>query len=154
MTIRTPSEMMIARVALGLSRDELAHLCGITAHELKRREHIKGRGLPGGVLEEIEKLQSLQAYLAVELRHRDAIVTYWTDNHLQDHGFELDKLAPTASFHRAAAALAHEASRKGCIMLCYAHDLFTASDFAVGRDTIDMRRAWAVEWARNYTVAA
>jgi hypothetical protein len=150
MTIRTPTEMRAAREALGLSRDELAQLCGIAAHELKRREQTKGVVMPGHVIQQLNRLSGIQMFLANALGSNIAIVTYWNDPQFDAHALDVDRLAPTASFHRAAAARASRWS-KG-VVVCYEHSLFQASEFAVP-DTMENRRAWAFEWARNYTVA-
>jgi transcriptional regulator with XRE-family HTH domain len=155
--IRTPAELMAARVALGLSREELAGLADTTAAEIKNREHTKARGLPQNVLDSIETLRNAQHALAERLLSCDAIVTFWTDSHLEEHGFDFDRLAPTSSFHRAAAALAHAES--GRIVLCYAHGLFLdycKEDPEKGRpakpNTPEVRARWAIEWQKGYAV--
>jgi transcriptional regulator with XRE-family HTH domain len=153
MTIRTPTEMQMARVALGLSREELARLCGTTAAEIKNREHLYGRGMPADLIRTLEYLAKAQTQLAARLFNSKAVVTFWTDAHLDEHGLPHDMTAPTASFHRTAAALAHSHAPDGCILLAYDHRLYSTSGFC-NPDKYSNRIAWACSWASLYTVEA
>jgi hypothetical protein len=155
--IRTPTELMAERVRLGLSRKELASLTGDTESFIRAIEHTKATAIPGHVVRELERLSRLEW----EMRNRFtrpsgypiAILTYWSDDDMERSGSMWDKMAPFASFHRAVSSQVATVLRThyDVLLIAFNYPLFAASRYG-GDDTPENRRAWALNWARQYRI--
>lgn len=156
--MNTPTEMMAERVRLGLSRKELADLTGDNESFIRQIEHVKAINVPLHVKDQLNMLLTIRHDMIDRWKKRDnefpcVLLTYHSDDDLMASGGSWDRKAPTASFHRAVMAelrcRLHEAPEP-TLMLCFHLPLFERSDHAKRGDTFDNRRAWAIDWAKQY----
>ena len=154
--IRTPTELMAERVRLGLSRKELASLTGDTESFIRAIEHTKATAIPGHVVEEIERLQRVWLTMTNQWQPTTSpivLLTYWSDDDLDQNGSAWDKLAPFANFHRALSSHIAGLLRENydVMLVAFNYPLFAASRYG-GDDTPENRRAWALDWAKQYRI--
>jgi transcriptional regulator with XRE-family HTH domain len=154
--IRTPTELMAERIRLGLSRKELAELTDDAESFIRRIEHTKCTNISVHVVKGLEKLAGFRLTMQnrfVGQKSPTVLITYHSDDDLDQNGSAWDKIAPTASFHRALCS--HLASvlrpHYEVLLIAFNYPLFTAWNCG-GEDTPENRRAWALDRAAQYRI--
>lgn len=154
--IRTPTELMAERVRLGLSRKELASLTGDTESFIRQIEHTKALNIPSHVVQELQRLSMVRSdMLNTWTPHAKPIVlmTYWSDDDLDQNGTDWDRLAPFASFHQSVTAHIRGILQKDYapLLMAFNYPLFIKSQYGA-EDTPENRRAWALDRAQHYRI--
>ena len=154
--ICTPTELRAERERLGLSRNEMAELTSDSPAFIRQIEHTKSINIPAHVVKELERLAAIRSrmqHLFQPTKTPIVIITYHSDDDLDQSGTAWDKMAPTASFHRALCS--HVASvlrsRHSLLLIAFNYPLFAASRYG-SEDTSENRRAWAIAQAKRYRI--
>ena len=154
--IQTPTELMAERVRLGLSRKELASLTGDTESFIRQVEHTKALNIPLHVVRELKRLAAIRHGMQCDWQPQTSpiiLLTYHSDDDLNQNGTVWDNMAPTASFHRSLCSHLASVLRShyDVLLIAFNYSLFAASRYG-GEDTPQNRRAWALDWSKQYRI--